>query len=197
MSPLSAPESILAVYDRATRADRRAGREWYGKAHAWSERLADRYQIPVSAAAGVIAALSPGLEWLRNVQDAYTLTLAWSRGEDIPTVGTYGRRNVQKAVDILQGFEPLDILGGHKVRSFYGNIIDPTNVVPVTIDRHAKSLALSLASGRTGAASVDTIVTASEYEGLAELYREAASRLHLVPNQLQAITWIAWKRLAE
>ena len=184
--------NILACYYRANADDMENGLSWYGKARSVAGRLADDYGIEINQAIGVIAALSPGREWQRNIADATILISEYTsgiRGKRLSYVGTYGRRNVVKATLILQSKDPLDVLGGFKVRSFYSNIEDPANDSPVTIDRHAKCCAYGIKN------SANSIVRDSEYEYIAEHFRRAANKIGLVPNQLQSIAWVAWRRL--
>src|SRR5690242_14788521 len=138
---------LLAAYYRANASDLIEGTEWYSKAHAICERISETHGITLKQACGVIAALSPGRAWEFNVSDAETFISAYqsgARGRQLPIVGTYGRKNVRKSIDILRGVEPLDVLGGSKVRSFYSNILNPENESPVTIDRHAKCAAYGI-----------------------------------------------------
>lgn len=189
--------NILAVYHSATSPEHRRGFQWYLMAQAQARRLASRYELPLSTSVGVIAALSPGLEWLQNIVDAEALIKAFLENDEPPMVGVYGRRNRDKALSILRGADPVDVLGGLKVRSFYANILQPNNPDPVTIDRHAYCLAHGIRSERSGFASVDIKLTPKRYRETAEAYREIAADLNLLPNQLQATTWLAWKRTNE
>lgn len=190
-------KNILAAYARANDWDRDEGMLWYSKAHAEAVLIAARYDIEPWQAVGVIAALSPGAHWGRNVVEADMLIEAWKDGRDIPQVGTYGRRNVHKALAVLAGGNPLDVLGGSKVRSFFANMLFPLTSDAVTVDRHAKALAYGFASRTARGASDDelSVVRPAEYEYIAWHYRMLAKRLGLVPSQLQAICWLVWRRL--
>ena len=192
--------NILAVYLRSSTEDREEGLFWYSNAHEVARGLALKFDIPLASAAGVIAAMSPGNNWGRNILDAETLIAEFvkgTRGSDLPSLGVYGRRNIVKSEKILLGAHPMDILGGQKVISFYQNIISPKDSFSVTIDRHAKALAYAFEPTKTGYASSApaSIVGRAEYPYLAKHYRVLAERLGLIPSQLQAITWVTWKRL--
>lgn len=183
---------LLAAYNRANSYDISQGLTWYQTAHDTGVSMAQRYNLSVSQCLGVIAALSPGNEWSRNIQDAETLISYWhagTRGRKLPVVGTYGRRNRNKAIAILEGDNPLDVLGGPKVRAFYANMLNPSDPVPVTIDRHAKCCAYGLVSPE------NAIVKPSEYEYIARHFRKAARRVGLVPSTFQAVVWVTWRRL--
>jgi hypothetical protein len=185
------------VYLRANDYDREEGLHWYANAHDTARIISDKLGVSIKIAIGVIAALSPGRNWGLNLIEAEEFIKAYTsgaRGNHLPIVGTYGQRNIKKAISILEGKEPLEILGGNKVRSFYANILDPKRS-EVTIDRHAKGLAIRSNSIKGATAEEDAIVTNAEYPFYAKHYVKLAERLGLIPNQLQAICWVTWRRL--
>jgi hypothetical protein len=184
--------NILACYHRANSWDLTDGLSWYATARDTAVRMATRYSITPDQASGVISALSPGLRWEINIEHAETLIREWrarTPRKRISTVGTYGRRNIDKSLAILRGSKPLDILGGAKVRAFYLCITEPEHATAVCVDRHAKCLALGVKS------SENSVVRSAEYEYLAEHYRIAAKSLKLLPNQVQSVSWTVWRRL--
>jgi hypothetical protein len=97
--------------------------------------------------------------------------------------------NNAKAARILRGEEPLDVLGGLKVRAFYRNIIGDRDVV--TIDRHA----YSIAAGRHLKDTEAGPLNAKAHYAVEALYQEAARALGVCPVTLQACTWLTWRRL--
>ncbi|HEY6019445.1 MAG TPA: hypothetical protein VIY48_05965 [Candidatus Paceibacterota bacterium] len=192
--------NILAVYARANESDRAEGLFWYSKAHDTARNLAEKHGISVAQAVGVIAAISPGNSWGRNILEADEFIHAYVHGYKLPSVGVYGRRNVAKARRILNGESGESVLHtktGPKVWAFYSNILNPHISQELTIDRHAKGLAYNFGSQRKGFATDDklSIVGRVEYRYLVRHYRVIAERLGLVPHQLQAITWVTWKRI--
>lgn len=100
--------NIVATYDLATDDERANGETWYELAHLFAAQLSPR----VERSAGVIAALSPQCSWAENVKLAHRAFRVSER--------LYGqtRSNIAKAERILRGDDPLDILGGAKVRAF-------------------------------------------------------------------------------
>lgn len=173
-------ENILTVWETATDAHRESGLNWYALAHQIAHDIADG---DVVRGAGVIAAMSPQKEWGLNVRLA---RLAFETGV---AVGNTGPCNA-KANAILAGANPLDVMGnGLKTRNFYLNILDPECAQAVTIDRHAYDVALAeRAEGnkRLG-------LTPKRYEAFSEAYRAAAVTLGILPHQVQAVTWEAWR----
>lgn len=193
--------NILQTYNAASPEELDAGMNWYANANLLTDGIAKRTGVPLWAVCGVIAALSPGSLWGRNVLEAEELISAWKANLPLPLVGVYGKRNVDKAIQILKGTNPLDVLpeSGPKTRSFFANILFPQTSDAVTVDRHAKALAYGLHSIRLGYASNSLLSTVrvGEYDYLAWHYRRVAERLGLIPSQLQAICWIVWKRLGQ
>jgi hypothetical protein len=185
--------NLLACYYRANTVDIHEGLNWYSNAHLLAIKFADEYNLSIQQSCGVIAALSPGTRWEVNIRDAETLIseyhLKGLRGRKLSTVGVYGRKNTIKAINILDGIEPLDVLGGNKVRSFYANILNPNDSSHVTVDRHAKCCALGLKSEQ------NSLVRNSEYEYLSEHFRRASRKVNLNVCDFQAICWVTWRRL--
>jgi len=94
--------------------------------------------------------------------------------------------------------------GGHKVRSFYNNIIAPNSPVgDVTIDTHAVAAAwlvpMSSKSYQVGLNFGDAGVAGGSMKGtywlFQEAYRRAAEARGIQPRQMQSITWEAIKQL--
>lgn len=168
---------ILAVLADATDSQMAEGLAWYGDAHAIAAEAGD-----VRIGAGVIAALSPLMSWERNVELARD---AFRNGHAAGALS----RNVAKADAILDGADPLTVLGGDKVRSFYLNILDPFDTEPVTVDRHA----YDIATGDRNAENDRPGIKGKRYRDLADLYRSAAAEAGIIPNQLQSITWTVWR----
>ncbi len=189
--------NLQAVYDSASPAERASGLDWYGKANAYATDLARRYGYTVPQVSAVIAALSPGSEWTRNLADTETLLDGVQRGVEVPSLGVYGRRNVEKAIAALAIAEPLELFPaktGPKTRAFYLAIAGATvdAVDKVVIDRHAASAALD-ARGQRGGSAIERIPLGL-YRKLAAHYVELARRVGVDPWQAQAICWNAWRR---
>jgi hypothetical protein len=185
--------NLQKVYDRASAWDFQEGMHWYANANTIARGMAERHKISTMAACGIIAALSPGSQWDRNVEDAKLFLDEWTngaRGNDLPLVGSYGWRNVNKAARCAGGDNPWDVLGGNKVRAFYACMVDPTNDKWVCIDRHAKGAAWGYPLPET-----EAIVTPGQYAKIAKHYIRAAKKTKILPHQFQAVVWVAWRRL--
>lgn len=80
-------DRILEWRTCASQQDVEEGTEWYPLARACAAQMSARYAIPLDVAAGVIAVLSPRMEWSANLQAADDILRAFSRGDDEPEIG--------------------------------------------------------------------------------------------------------------
>lgn len=172
--------NVLAVWETATADHRASGMEWYALAHRIAHDISGG---DIVRGAGVLAALSPQKEWNLNIR------LAARAFETGVASGNTGNAN-GKANAILAGANPLDVLGnGLKTRNFYMNILDPECADAVTIDRHAYDVALAERAEGNKRVSL----TPTRYAAFTAVYVEAADTLGILPHQLQAVTWEAWR----
>jgi len=190
-------QNIKAVYQLATATERADGSAWYPIAHCVALDLADRYEITECQAIGVIAALSPRNRWERNVHDAEALISAYvaSGAEQamLTKVCTFSS-NKAKAVKILGMIDPTAdevraILSGPKLKEFFSCILGSRD--EICIDGHAFCI---WNGGRTGLKDVPAIGVKLRREIKAD-YASAAKDLSVPPSALQAITWVAWRRI--
>lgn len=183
---------VLEVWNLATDSEIEDGMAWYDDAHEIAETM-DPFDP--NRAAGVIAALSPRLDWGRNVMLAQRAYRAFQQDPTMKTHkwGTLGS-NAEKAHRILKGEAPEDVLKGDKVTAFYAAIVDGSGVV---IDRHAFDVAM----GRvTNDETRGALSRKGVYDAFAVRYIMAAESLTndgypVTPAQVQAVTWTVWRRL--
>lgn len=170
-------ENIVDAYQNASEVDIFEGREWYAVANAIATGIH-------ANGAGIMAALSPSASWDLNVTMAREIVAdrdcqfqSWD--------------NKKKALRILDGEKPLDVLGGNKVRAFY-KAIAGVDTEPV-IDRHAFSVYL----GRHSTDKNTKVITDRKgaYQLVADAYRKAAAILGVDNHTVQATTWVAWRRI--
>ena len=190
-------ENIKAIYQLASATERVNGASWYPVAHCVALELADRYHVTECQAIGVIAALSPRNRWERNVHDAEALISAYVAAGPtqamLTKVCTF-TSNKAKAVKILQTADPTvdevrAILSGPKLKEFFTCILGSRE--EVCVDGHAFCI---WNGGRTGLKDVPAIGVKLRREIKAD-YAEAADALDVFPSALQAITWVAWRRI--
>lgn len=179
---------LRVVYHSATPEQHGYGMQWYTIARDVGRELAEEFGTSLSVALGVIAALSPGNPWDRNLGDARLALSAHAWGRAVPAkLGVYGRLNIEKCERILGGEPPLEVLGGDKVTSFYRNLMGIEDGA-VTVDRHAKGAAKGVRGDKE-----TTVSSPKEYRDLAEHYRRVAGEVGIAPSQLQAVVWVVWR----
>jgi len=193
LTPADVIENVAAILDTADASEWRAGVSWYRTARRIAGVIGRSagYRGPAAyvVGAGVIAALSPSLDWDRNVAAARGVVATRDRSGD---ARFQSAANVAKAIRILDGESPLDVLGGSKVRAFYRCILDPSDTAPVCIDRHAAAVAY----GRSLTdADMSRAVGGPRFELLADAYRAVGAARGLTPSAVQAITWVTWRNL--
>ena len=189
--------NIKAVFQLATTTEQVDGRSWYPVAHCVALELADRYEITECQAIGVIAALSPRNRWERNIQDAENLISAYvtaGRQQAMLTKVCTFTGNKRKAIAILETIDPTaddvrSTLSGPKLKEFFTCILGQQS--EVCIDGHAYCI---WNGGRTGLKDVPAIGVKLRREIKAD-YLKAAKDLGETPSAVQAITWVAWRRL--
>ena len=203
-----AVKNIIAMRRKAKPADVAHGIAWYAEAYEQCRIIADRHDLPIYIVVGVVAALSPNNRWSTNVTNADDLITAW-HNDDTPdnvSVCTYNAMKL-KAWSILfempDRYEENDtlivdevktILNGKKIVCFYENIMGDDTC---TIDGHARNIAYN---ERVNLTDNKTSIGVKEYANLQDAYRIAASRCRvngrrLKAYELQAITWVTWRKL--
>lgn len=181
-------DNILSVLDRATDREFTEGMYWYNAANALAWELD---HLDIRRSAGVIAALSPRLRWDKNV--AYARLAFSLKGYAIDMVENYIptlRNSRLKALAMVNGALPRDVLGkGLKTNAFYDNILRPYDSQRVTVDKHAFDIANGIRTGYS------TVIKDKDYRIIEKAYIEAAYEAELMPLQVQAITWVAWRNM--
>lgn len=189
-----AQRNIREIYSQATPAELEHGLTWYFQAHQKARELAVTYGYSVSAAAGVIAALSPSQGWRANLACAEKVLQAHKAGvQPGALVTTAYPANTNKALQIAGGMRVSQAYKSLKVLSFYRNIVSPWTSTSVTVDGHAWCI---WSGTRVVLQRVPTrIFRPLWYTTISEDYKAVAAELGLKPWQVQATTWVTWRRL--
>ena len=188
-------QNILAIYNLATTDEIKEGVTWYRKAYLDCRKIAIKHRVPIHIVVGVVSALSPNNKWERNIVNAEDLCNAFINGQDMDSikVSTYHKMK-QKAWHILETMpsydETITILNGKKIVSFFRNISgDETDI---TIDGHARNIYYN---DRQGLTTPNTNIRKLEYLDIQKAYLRASKKLGVKAYELQAITWVAWRRI--
>ena len=202
-------ENIKGVYYLSKAYEKRHGEIWYKNANKSCSTIAKKTDINIAFVVGVLSALSPNNKWERNIIDTENICMAYK--SDIPLddvkVCTYNA-NKQKAIKILgildSGSMDLendirDILNGNKVKAFFDCIHGyETNKSTVCIDGHAKAIYIG---EKFALSSNSSNITNKQYRVISQAYIDATKEINesegtsYLPYQIQAITWVAWRRI--
>ena len=175
--------NILSVWDQSDWTDWSEGMLAYGRYRQTLYQIAKKYRKPLSSIVGAFAALSPNNDYMNNLRSVVSLLEGSNR------TSTYGACR-DRAQRCLRGEYFLDFTDGMKTRSFFQNIMDPSDPHPVTIDGHAYCIYVNYRMTMK-----EAVMLRFKYEPVAEDYRQVAKNLNVLPNQLQAVTWFTWKRI--
>jgi hypothetical protein len=133
-------------------------------------------------------------------------------GRPAPVKFTCGVQHLGRAARIARGESPNQVLNGHKVRSFYNNIRDPRNEYDdVTVDSHAFSIAMGkkygsgsdeyayFAGSNWKGTNFSPVSSRPQgvsglYPAFADSYRRVGQKYGLSARQVQAITWVQWRK---
>lgn len=164
-------QRLVALVARAPASAHELGGSWYSEAGRACARMARAYGCSKATACGVVAALSPRLQWAPNVRAADAVLAGAT-----PT-GVF-RASLAKAKRIAAGEAPLRVLSGPKVRAFYRALMgdESAAVVDVWVLR-------AVGWART--------VTAKAYARIARALTLAAARVGMTVARLQAVAWVA------
>lgn len=187
--------NILEVFAEATPQELAEGVAWYPCAFREAQGMARRHDLAVETAVGVVAALSPRNKWDRNLLDAENLLSALAKGENPESVRvcTFAQ-NKAKAIKIAkEGLsDPAEIrkvLSGPKLQEFFSCILGDSK--ESCIDGHA----FAVWSGkRIVLADVGTISKTARIEIKSD-YAKAGEILGFPASVIQAVTWVAWRRM--
>ena len=202
VQPRANSRHIVGMLGLASAADIEQGKQWYQNAYDIALRFIHTYpELRLGQAIGVIAALSPNNKWARNVADAEAMIKLWHQGIDprIAKVCTFNN-NKQKAACILE-LESVDteniqdILSGQKVVAFFRCISGFTDTV--CIDGHAFAIFMGERIPITQTPSIGKGL----WDAITRSYILAAAKSYdicgvkLTPAQVQAVTWVTYRRL--
>tara|TARA_R110000751_G_scaffold24133_2_gene66047 strand:- start:404 stop:991 length:588 start_codon:yes stop_codon:yes gene_type:complete len=186
--------NILKVFAQCTDAELQHGLTWYSDAKQEAQSIADKYQLPLHVVVGVIAALSPTNEYGQNIRNADTMCRIFVDGGYVEDTkpSTYNTMR-DKAWSILQSMphnidDVAFILNGPKITDFAYCIMGEDVCV---IDGHAWCIANN---DRRTMQKVPNIGKKLRAE-LQECYRRAGKKHGMTAYQMQAATWVAWKRI--
>lgn len=179
-------ECYRKILEQSDEEERRLGLSWYKERSREVDLLSLETGYSREQVAGVIAVLSPLVEW--NINFKYARNLLRSRGK---SRGPGFKRNKDKALSILRD-NNLECIRGPKVKAFYETLLNPNYGEPV-IDTQM------IAAFYNGKAYRDDFKIVSQSKRRMEPIRKSVKLLarenkKTVAN-IQAQIWLTFKRL--
>ena len=176
---------INDCYNRSSEAVRQAGSVWYVNAHYNAIEIGELAgyggDVALKVGSGIISALSPKTDWDKNLLYA----------KELVRTGYAPRQteiNNTKALRILEGEEPLDVLGGLKVIPFYLAIRSPEGDDPIpVIDRHAAHVYTGYPLTEKQQKKLGNVRVVTRIQNQ-YLYIARKQKVHV--HRLQATTWL-------
>jgi len=187
-------ENIKSIFNLSTPTEIRDGIIWYATAQQQCADISNLHDVPLNIVVGVVAALSPNNKWDRNVKNASDLISAFIGGEAMESVkvSTYHKMK-SKAWSILEAMPDNDatikILNGQKIIAFYRCIMGESTCC---VDGHARNI---FYGERIGLTNDKVNIGVVEYRTLAAAYTQAGIDLGFKAYEIQAITWVTWRRI--
>ncbi len=182
--------NILRYHELATETEVTGGLTWYTEAHDLCVDLSERTGYPVLNIAGVVAALSPQTSWELN--KVYVVRFL----ADKLDARANTTANKKKALACLSAGNTGDvkrILNGNKTKAFFFNIAFPEVHGIATVDRHAVAICLQRPEKVKALPPVQ--LTDNQYNFFEDCYNSASEKLGVNSLELQAITWVTYRRL--
>jgi hypothetical protein len=201
----SAVDNIRNLYNATPEQVRRTGAQWYDRVNEATAKGVRGTQMSTLSGAGLVAAVSPNMDWERNNIDAFKELHSlkggdWASIADSAagrsrsgeasrvlnglSISTTSDANLIKARRIMDGEHTDDVLSRRtapKTNSFAHNIAEPQTNGHVTIDGRAHDIAANRLQPWTsnrgiGSAALPTGKT-TRYEHFENAYRSAAQSL--------------------
>jgi hypothetical protein len=216
-----AVHNILGIYDDAVAHDPETaakGMNWYEAVHDTSAAYGRASKKGTKAAAGVVAAVSPNMDWENNNIHAFdeidnlsgkdwdTISHSSQQGKRTPQarevlqgygISVAGDRALMKAHLIWHGgVDPEEVLNRRtapKTNSFMHNIHDLGKTDVVTVDGRASDEHEDTMRPWDSSRGINSAATktgkVTRYEVQENSFREAARARGIAPHQMQAVTW--------
>jgi len=178
--------NIVDTYNNASESSIAEGKVWYSQANhiAWQiTKLLDSKDIRVGA--GIIAALSPQMDWGENVTEALRFV---SEGYSIKQT----RANNVKAKRISEGEDPDTVLGGLKVTAFYHAILEPFGNDSPVVDSHGQAIYYGKPVSKRD--KNRAFSNPRVMRRIQTSYKLASKKLGVHHHVVQAVTWVQHRK---
>ena len=187
--------NVKNIYDLANRQEHSEGLVWYHIANRFAQTIANKHDLTLVQTAAILAALSPATHWAQNIIDTEALIINGLEA----TVSTYHRNKIKASLFLSGELDPIahyvadKKYSWTKTAAFFSNILNPDEIGKVTIDRHA--IRIAHGHNMTAEEAIYYANTPRKYNATSESFYTVAADVGLLPHQLQAVTWLAYRRL--
>lgn len=189
--------SILRFYHAALPSEVINGLKWYNEAHEYCKELASRFNISLQQAAGIIAVFSPQAGWIENKRYAVSFLIN-PKNRLRSLVQDIKAKKIIKLKSEDQIYHALTVNdAAWKTKAFFLNILNPDINTDVTIDRHAIACCIQSTDNVYALDKTYAQPTLQQYNFFQSCFIQAAKQLDILPHELQAITWLAYRRIRE
>lgn len=173
----------------ATLSEVKEGVNWYREARELCISLAERYHVSPRQVAEVISVLSPQKKWGTNKAETIALFSEVFNGIKPRFKYFATKKQLEECKSIIRGEFSLPA-SRTKTYSFADNIANKDSQ-EVTIDRHALRVGYDDKTARIAE------VSPVQYREAREAYRRVAGMYNLRAYEVQAITWVVYKRIVK
>lgn len=189
--------SILRFYSLATLTEHKEGLDWYNDANIYCKELASRFDITLQQSVGIVAAFSPQTGWTENKRYAVSFLLQPNNQVRL-LIQQVKAKNILKLKSESDIYASLSVNGtAWKTKAFFLNILNPDIPTDVTIDRHAIAVCIQSTDNVSALPKTHGHLKPTQYAFFQSCYISASNKLGILPHQLQAITWIVYRRLRQ
>jgi len=179
--------NIQKWLDEAIESDYEQGLSWYADARAFAAKKAIQYGIKPIQVATLISILSPQKKWEQNLEEVSAFLEEFYNGVKPAKSYFASQKSLDECTAALRdGW----VIPAHRSKTFaFADNIANENSSHVTVDRHA----IKVANDDLTAKEIS--ITAKRYREAEAAYNIVALEENLKPYQIQAITWVAYKRV--
>lgn len=182
------------MFNQADAHDIEEGKSAYPGYRVIMCELADTYSTPLDRVTAAFVSLSPNSDYIGNLRSTITVLKGIKRGTPVDriTTSSYGHCRDRAYAYATGQADFLSKTKGLKILNFYHNIMDPEDSRWVTVDGH---VCAAWRNDHTLTMKDALLKGVGEYREIKSAVQRLAFKEGLIPNQYQAILWMARKRI--
>lgn len=182
--------NLYNLLSTANPIDIKEGLQAYRRYHVLMRDIANYYRYPLEDVVAAFVALSPNNSYKQNVRSLISVIDGHKKGKPLELIKTTTYNHCRdRAYKYIQGNDFLSSVKGLKTKAFYKCILEPCKVNDAVIDGHLLNAYRNELKPLKG-----THISKKLYREIESICQELALKFYLLPNQVQAILWFAWKR---